>query len=47
MLAKLMTAAVVALMISAPAGAAESENLQLFRDVQRQVLRISTFHDFR
>ena len=46
MLAKLMTAAVVALMISAPAGAAESENLQLFRDVQRQVLRYPHFTIF-
>ena len=46
MLAKLMTAAVVALMISAPAAAAESENLQLFRDVQRQVLRYPHFTIF-
>jgi hyperosmotically inducible periplasmic protein len=46
MLARLMTAAVVALMISAPAGAAESENLQLFRDVQRQVLRYPHFTIF-
>jgi len=46
MLAKLMAAAVVALMISAPASAAESENLQLFRDVQRQVLRYPHFTIF-
>ena len=46
MLAKLLTAAVVALMISAPAGAAESENLQLFRDVQKQVLRYPHFTIF-
>ena len=49
MLAKVlgvMTAAVVALMISAPASAAESENLQLFRDVQRQVLRYPHFTIF-
>lgn len=46
MLAKLMTAVVVALLISAPAGAAESENLQLFRDVQRQVLRYPHFTIF-
>ena len=50
MLAKVfgaMTAAVVALMtISAPASAAESVNLQLFRDVQRQVLRYPHFTIF-
>ena len=47
MLARLMTAAVVALlMFSAPAGAADSENLQLFRDVQRQVLRYPHFTIF-
>jgi hyperosmotically inducible protein len=47
MLAKLMTAAVVALlMISAPASAADSENLQLFRDVQKQVLRYPHFTIF-
>jgi hyperosmotically inducible protein len=46
MLAKLMTAVIVALLISAPAGAAESENLQLFRDVQRQVLRYPHFTIF-
>ena len=46
MLSKLMTAAVVALMISAPASAAESENLQLFRDIQRQVLRYPHFTIF-
>jgi len=46
MLAKLLTAAVVALAISAPAGAAESQNLQLFRDVQRQVLGYPHFTIF-
>jgi hyperosmotically inducible protein len=46
MLAKLMTAAVMALLISAPAAAAESENLQLFRDVQRQVLGYPHFTIF-
>ena len=46
MLAKLMTAAVLALMISAPASAAGGENLQLFRDVQRQVLRYPHFTIF-
>ena len=47
MLARLMTAAVVALlMFSAPASAADSENLQLFRDVQRQVLRYPHFTIF-
>jgi hyperosmotically inducible periplasmic protein len=46
MLAKLMTAAVVALLISAPASAGQSENLQLFRDVQRQVLRYPHFTIF-
>ena len=46
MFARLITTAVVALMISAPASAAESENLQLFRDVQRQVLRYPHFTIF-
>jgi hyperosmotically inducible periplasmic protein len=47
MLARLMTAAVVALLMSsAPASAADSENLQLFRDVQRQVLRYPHFTIF-
>jgi hyperosmotically inducible periplasmic protein len=47
MLARLMTATVIALlMFSAPASAADSENLQLFRDVQRQVLRYPHFTIF-
>ena len=46
MFARLITTAVVALMISAPASAAESENLQLFRDVQRQVLQYPHFTIF-
>ncbi len=46
MFAKLLTAAVVALTISAPATAAENENLQLFRDVQKQVLRYPHFTIF-
>jgi hyperosmotically inducible protein len=46
MLAKLLTAAVVALTISAPAVAAANENLQLFRDVQKQVLRYPHFTIF-
>jgi hyperosmotically inducible periplasmic protein len=46
MLAKLLIAAVVALTISAPATAAENENLQLFRDVQKQVLRYPHFTIF-
>lgn len=46
MFAKFLTAAVVALSISAPAVAAESQNLQLFRDVQRQVLGYPHFTIF-
>src|SRR4026207_949123 len=46
MLARFITAAVVTLMISAPASAAQSENLQLFRDVQRRVLRYPHFTIF-
>jgi osmotically-inducible protein OsmY len=46
MLARFITAAVLALTISAPAAAAESENLQLFREVQRQVLRYPHFTIF-
>jgi hyperosmotically inducible protein len=46
MLAKLLIAAVVALTLSAPATAAENENLQLFRDVQKQVLRYPHFTIF-
>jgi hyperosmotically inducible protein len=46
MFAKLLTAAVVVLGLSAPAFAAESENLQLFRDVQREVLRYPHFTIF-
>ena len=46
MFARFISAAVVALMIRAPASAAESENLQLFRDVQRQVLRYPHFTIF-
>jgi hyperosmotically inducible protein len=46
MFAKLLIAAVVALTISAPATAAENENLQLFRDVQKQVLRYPHFTIF-
>jgi hyperosmotically inducible protein len=46
MLAKFLTAAALALTISAPAVAADSQNLQLFRDVQRQVLRYPHFTIF-
>jgi len=46
MLSRLLTAVVVVLSASAPAGAAGSENLQLFRDVQRQVLRYTHFTIF-
>jgi hyperosmotically inducible protein len=46
MFAKLLIAAVVALTIGAPATAAENENLQLFRDVQKQVLRYPHFTIF-
>ena len=44
---RVMTAAVVALLMAgAPASAADSENLQLFRDVQRQVLGYPHFTIF-
>lgn len=46
MFAKFLTAAVAVLALSAPAVAAESENLQLFRDVQKQVLGYPHFTIF-
>jgi osmotically-inducible protein OsmY len=46
MFAKVMAAALVVLSLSAPAFAADKENLQLFRDVQRQVLRYPHFTIF-
>jgi len=46
MFAKLLTAVVVVLVAGAPAGATENENLQLFRDVQRQVLQYAHFTIF-
>lgn len=46
MFAKVLTAAVLTLVISAPAGAADKENLQLFREVQRQVLQYPHFTIF-
>jgi len=46
MFVRLLTAVVVVLLASAPAGAADSQNLQLFRDVQRQVLQYTHFTIF-
>jgi osmotically-inducible protein OsmY len=46
MFAKWLTAAVVALAFGAPAFAADNDNLQLFRDVQRQVLQYPHFTIF-
>ena len=46
MFARLIAAAAVVLAMSAPAFAADSGNLQLFRDVSRQVLRYPHFTVF-
>lgn len=46
MFRKVVTAAAVLLALSAPAFAADSGNLQTFRDVQRQVLRYPHFTIF-
>ena len=46
MVARLLTAAFLVAALVAPARAAETENLQLFRDVQKQVLRYSWFTIF-
>jgi hyperosmotically inducible protein len=46
MFARLMTAAAAVLALSTPAWAADSSNLQLFRDVQKQVLRYPHFTIF-
>ena len=46
MLARFVAATVVALALASPASAAETENLQLFRDVQKQVLRYAHFTIF-
>jgi osmotically-inducible protein OsmY len=46
MFAKVMAAAVVVLSLSAPVFAADKENLQIFRDVQRQVLQYPHFTIF-
>ena len=46
MFPKVLAAALVVLSLSAPAFAADTENLQLFRDVQRQVLRYPHFTIF-
>ena len=46
MFKKLFVAAAVALMSAAPAWAADSENLQLFRSVQKQVLQYPHFTIF-
>ena len=46
MFAKVAAAAIVALTMSTPAWAANSENLQVFREVQQQVLRYSQFTIF-
>jgi hyperosmotically inducible protein len=46
MITRLLTAAALIGALSAPAQAAEPENLQLFRDVQKQVLRYAWFSIF-
>jgi hyperosmotically inducible protein len=46
MVARLLTAAFLVAALVAPARAAETENLQLFRDVQKQVLRYAWFSIF-
>jgi hyperosmotically inducible protein len=46
MMIRLLTAAALVAAMCAPAGAAETENLQLFRDVQKQVLRYAWFSIF-
>jgi hyperosmotically inducible periplasmic protein len=43
---KFMAAALVLLALAAPAGAAQRENLQVFRDVQKQVLQYPHFTIF-
>ena len=46
MVTRLLTAALLIGALSAPAQAARQENLQLFRDVQKQVLRYAWFSIF-
>ena len=46
MFAKAITTAIVMLVMSAPAWAAERDNLQIVQDVQRQVLRYTQFTIF-
>jgi hypothetical protein len=46
MLARMMTVALAVLVVAAPAHAANSENLRVFRDVQRQVLQYPHFTIF-
>jgi hyperosmotically inducible protein len=46
MYAKVVAAAIVAIAMSTPAWAADRENLQVFREVQQQVLRYSQFTIF-
>jgi|SRR5688572_4295270 hyperosmotically inducible periplasmic protein len=46
MVARLLPAAFLVFALCAPAQAADTENLQLFRDVQKQVLRYSWFSIF-
>jgi len=46
MFSRILTAAAVVFLVSAPAGAADSENLQLFRDVQKQILQYPHFTIF-
>ena len=46
MFAKLMTAAAVVLALSTPAWASNPDNLKMFRDVQKQVLRYPHFTIF-
>ena len=46
MLARIITVAIAVLVAVTPAGAADKENLQVFRDVQRQVLQYPHFTIF-
>jgi hyperosmotically inducible protein len=46
MLARMMTVAIAFLVVAAPARAADQANLQVFRDVQRQVLQYPHFTIF-
>jgi hyperosmotically inducible protein len=46
MVTRILTAALLMAALAAPARAAQTENLQLFRDVQKQVLRYAWFSIF-